>query len=153
CGACRGHHPARLSGILPQSPVHRGPHRLCRGPDPRPSGRRERSREAMGERRGGIDMKIGILSDTHGLLRPEVFTHFEGVDHILHAGDLGPLDLLVELEAIAPVTVVWGNTDAMDVRATLPEMARVRLGDVEAAGMHGHQFGSLTPPLRPDERR
>lgn len=92
-------------------------------------------------------MKIGIVSDTHGLLRPELFTHFDGVDHILHAGDLGPLDLLVELEAIAPVTVVWGNTDAMDVRAALPEIARVRLGDVEAAVMHGHQFGSLTPRL------
>ena len=90
-------------------------------------------------------MKIGIISDTHGLLRPEVFRVFAGVDHILHAGDLGSLDLLVELEAIAPVTVVWGNTDGVAVRSQVPETGRVTLGGVEAVVVHGHQFGSPTP--------
>jgi uncharacterized protein len=90
-------------------------------------------------------VKIGIISDTHGLLRPQVFEHFAGVEHILHAGDLGPLDLLGELEAIAPVTIVWGNTDGMDVRARVPETAQVTLGGVEAVVIHGHQFGSPTP--------
>lgn len=90
-------------------------------------------------------MKVGIISDTHGLLRPEVFEHFEGVDHILHAGDLGPIDLLAELEAIAPVTVVYGNTDGWDVRGRVPEIARTKLEGVEVVVLHGHQFGSPTP--------
>ena len=48
-------------------------------------------------------MRLGVIADTHGLLRPEVFEVFAGVDHIIHAGDIGPLDILTELEAIAPV--------------------------------------------------
>ena len=56
-------------------------------------------------------MKIGIVSDTHGFLDPKITKLFAGVDHILHAGDVGPYSLLLELEAIAPVTAVLGNTD------------------------------------------
>ena len=90
-------------------------------------------------------MRIGILSDTHGLLRPEVFDRLAGVDHILHAGDVGPAELLVELEAIAPVTAVWGNTDGWEVRDRVPEVARVELGGVRAVVVHGMQLGSPTP--------
>lgn len=90
-------------------------------------------------------MKIGIISDTHGLLRPAVFEHFADVDHILHAGDLGSLDLLKELEAIAPVSIVWGNTDDMEVRARVPEVVRVSLDGVQVVVVHGHQFGSPNP--------
>ena len=90
-------------------------------------------------------MKIGIISDTHGLLRPEVFPVFEGVEHILHAGDVGPTDLLVELEAVAPVTAVWGNTDGWDVRRRVPEVAELELGGVRVVVVHGQQFGSPTP--------
>jgi putative phosphoesterase len=90
-------------------------------------------------------VRIGIISDTHSLLRPEVFEHFAGVEHILHAGDVGPAELLVELEAIAPVTAVWGNTDGFDLRARLPEIARVTLGGIEVVVVHGQQFGSPTP--------
>lgn len=92
-------------------------------------------------------MKIGVISDTHGLLRPEVFPAFEGVDQILHAGDLGSLDLLPELEAIAPVVGVWGNTDGMDVRARLPETASVTFGGLEVAVLHGHQYGRPGPAV------
>ena len=56
-------------------------------------------------------MKLGIISDTHGFLDPKIPRLFAGVDHILHAGDVGPYSLLLELEAIAPVTAVLGNTD------------------------------------------
>jgi putative phosphoesterase len=56
-------------------------------------------------------MKIGILSDTHGFLDPRIPELFEGVGHILHAGDVGSHSLLLELGAIAPVTAVLGNTD------------------------------------------
>jgi putative phosphoesterase len=90
-------------------------------------------------------MKVGIISDTHGLLRPEVFTVFAGVEHILHAGDIGPADLLVELEAIAPVTAVWGNTDGWEVHGRVPEVARVELAGVRVTVVHGMQVGSPTP--------
>ena len=57
-------------------------------------------------------MKIGVISDTHGFLDPRVFELFTGVSHILHAGDIGPDALIAELETIAPVTAVIGNTDS-----------------------------------------
>ncbi len=90
-------------------------------------------------------MRLGIISDTHGLLRPEVFDIFAEVDHILHAGDVGPLDILTELEALAPVSAVYGNTDDMEVRSRLPQVARVMLEGFEVIVTHGDQFGSPTP--------
>ncbi len=56
-------------------------------------------------------MLIGILSDTHGLLRQEVIDGFEGVDHIIHAGDIDNKQVIDRLEEIAPITVVSGNAD------------------------------------------
>jgi putative phosphoesterase len=90
-------------------------------------------------------MRLGVIADTHGLLRPEVFDVFSEVDHILHAGDLGPLGLLVELESLAPVTAVYGNTDGFDVRARLPQVARIELDGFRIVVTHGDQFGSPTP--------
>lgn len=90
-------------------------------------------------------MRLGVIADTHGLLRPEVFEVFAQVDHILHAGDLGPLELLSDLETIAPVTAVYGNTDGFDVRARLPQVARVELDGFRIVVTHGDQFGSPTP--------
>ena len=90
-------------------------------------------------------MRLGVISDTHGLLRPEVFRAFSEVDHILHAGDLGPLDLLTELEALAPVTAVYGNTDGLDVRRRLPQVAAVELEGFDIVVTHGDQLGSPTP--------
>jgi uncharacterized protein len=90
-------------------------------------------------------MRVGLISDTHGLLRPAVFDRFDGVDHILHAGDIGPADLLTELEAIAPTTAVWGNTDRPDVRSRTEAVARLELAGRRIALLHGHQLGSPTP--------
>lgn len=90
-------------------------------------------------------MKIGIISDTHGLLRAQVFDVFQGVEHILHAGDVGDPDILTELAAIAPVTAVWGNVDGMEFRARIPEIARLELGGVRIVMLHGMQLGSPTP--------
>jgi len=56
-------------------------------------------------------VKIGVLSDTHGFLDPRVETLFAGVDHILHAGDIGYATIILELEFLAPVTAVLGNCD------------------------------------------
>ena len=90
-------------------------------------------------------MRLGIISDTHGLLRPEVFEVFRGVDTILHAGDIGPPDILTELEAIAPVLAVWGNTDGFDTRARVPEIVETRIEGFDFLIVHGHQVGSPTP--------
>ena len=54
-------------------------------------------------------MRVGLIADTHGLLRPEVAAAFEAADHIVHAGDVGSPEVLEGLSAIAPVTAVWGN--------------------------------------------
>ena len=90
-------------------------------------------------------MRLGIISDTHGLLRPEVFDVFREVDHILHGGDVGSAGLLDELEAIAPVTAVYGNTDGWDLRGRLPQVAKVRLDGFDIVVTHGDQLGSPTP--------
>jgi len=90
-------------------------------------------------------MRLGVIADTHGLLRPEAFDVFRQVDHIVHGGDLGPLDLLSELESLAPVTAVYGNTDGFEVRARLPQVARIELDGFRIVVTHGDQFGVPTP--------
>jgi hypothetical protein len=90
-------------------------------------------------------VRLGIIADTHGLLRPEVFDVFAGVDRILHAGDIGPPELLAELEAIAPVTAVFGNTDGFDIRARVPEIVETRIEGFDFLLLHGHQLGTPTP--------
>lgn len=79
------------------------------------------------------------------MLRPEVFDVFQDVDHILHGGDIGQPDLLIELEAVAPVTAVYGNTDGLDLRARLPQVAELELDGFAIVVTHGDQFGSPTP--------
>lgn len=56
-------------------------------------------------------MRIGVVSDTHSVLHPAVKTHFADVEHILHAGDIGDQNVIVQLESIAPVSAVTGNVD------------------------------------------
>ena len=90
-------------------------------------------------------MRLGVIADTHGLLRPDVFEIFASVDHILHAGDVGPASLLDELKAIAPVTAVYGNTDGWELRSLLPKVATVELDGFEIVLTHGDQLGSPTP--------
>ena len=90
-------------------------------------------------------MRLGVISDTHGLLRPQVFEIFREVDHILHGGDVGPEDLLIELGALAPVTAVYGNTDDLGLRAKLPQVAELELDGFRIVVTHGDQFGSPTP--------
>lgn len=90
-------------------------------------------------------MRLGVIADTHGLLRPEVLEIFASVDHILHAGDVGPVSLLDELRTLAPVTAVYGNTDGWDVRSLLPQVATIELEGFEIVVTHGDQLGSPTP--------
>ena len=88
--------------------------------------------------------RIGLISDTHGLLRPAVHRAFEGVELILHAGDVGGDAILDELALIAPVLAVYGNTDAPgDPR--LSESIERTIGGVSIHVSHGHEVGSPTP--------
>ena len=90
-------------------------------------------------------MRVGLISDTHGKLRPEVFDALAGVDRILHAGDVGSGELLDELNAIADVVAVWGNTDGFEVRTRTTEVADLMLDGHHVIVVHGDQFGSPTP--------
>jgi len=92
-------------------------------------------------------LRVGLIADTHGVLRPEVYEAFRGVDRILHAGDVEDPAILDDLSAIAPVTAVWGNVDGLAVRAVTPEEAIVEIGGIRVALIHGHQvhpdYGAL----------
>ena len=85
------------------------------------------------------EARIGLISDTHGHLRPEVFRALAGVDRVIHAGDVEDADHLTDLEAIAPVTAVSGNVDGQAVRAVVPEEAEVDVAGIRLALIHGHQ--------------
>jgi putative phosphoesterase len=86
--------------------------------------------------RRGRNARIGVISDTHGYLDPEVLDVFAGVDHIVHAGDLGNLAILEELESVAPVTAVCGNIDTGDVGKELPREVAVELGGMRTVVGH-----------------
>lgn len=87
---------------------------------------------------------IGLIADTHGLVRPEVHAALAGVELILHAGDVGGDGVLDELGLIAPVLAVYGNTDAPDDPRLLHEVA-CEVQGVSIHVSHGHELGSPTP--------
>ncbi|MEP6765503.1 MAG: metallophosphoesterase family protein [Gemmatimonadaceae bacterium] len=89
---------------------------------------------------------IGLISDTHGLVRPEVFGALAGVSQIFHAGDVGPPDVLTELATIAPITAVYGNTDAPG-RPDLLDRIDVVIGGLRIIVTHGHELGVPNPNL------
>jgi putative phosphoesterase len=72
-------------------------------------------------------MLIGVISDTHGLLRPEAVAALAGVQHILHAGDVGNANILFDLGRIAPLTAIRGNIDRTGICADLPATAAIEL--------------------------
>ena len=87
---------------------------------------------------------VGLVSDTHGMVRPALFDALAGVQQILHAGDVGGADVLAELGAIAPVHAVYGNTDP----AGHPDLERalvLTLGGLTVHVSHGHELGRPTP--------
>ncbi|MDA1080864.1 MAG: metallophosphoesterase family protein [Gemmatimonadetes bacterium] len=88
-------------------------------------------------------MIIGLISDTHGLVRPDVHTALAGVDLILHAGDVGGTDVLDELALIAPVRAVFGNTDPVD-EPGLELAIDITLGGLRVHVSHGHEVGRVT---------
>jgi hypothetical protein len=89
-------------------------------------------------------MRIGLIADTHGLVRPEIFGAFEGVDQILHAGDVGGRAVLKELETIAPIQAVYGNVD-LPGDPNLERALHVTIDGRTIHVSHGHELGSPTP--------
>jgi putative phosphoesterase len=87
---------------------------------------------------------VGLISDTHGLVRPDVHTALAGVELILHAGDVGGDDILDELQLVAPVRAVYGNTDAPG-NPRLTQSIELTIGGVSIHVSHGHEVGSPTP--------
>jgi len=88
-------------------------------------------------------MKIGLIADTHGLLRPEVARVFAGVDLIVHAGDVGSADVLHGLASIAPVEAVSGNVDDRHDPA-LPGQRTIPIGALRLHVSHGDELGRPT---------
>jgi putative phosphoesterase len=87
---------------------------------------------AMRKRR----LRIGLISDTHGLLRPQALQALQGSDHIVHAGDIGDAAILGSLREIAPLTAVRGNNDTAAEFAGLPELAWLHLGSQRILVLH-----------------
>ncbi len=88
---------------------------------------------------------IGVISDTHGLLRREALEALQGSELILHAGDIGPSDIIEQLGAIAPVHVVRGNCDHGPWAQTLPETELVSVGDTDIYMIHDLGLLDLNP--------
>ncbi|PYC29310.1 YfcE family phosphodiesterase [Aquipseudomonas alcaligenes] len=96
-------------------------------------------------------MKIGLISDTHGLLRPEALAALAGCDHLLHAGDIGRPEILDALRRIAPLTVVRGNNDeGLDWARELPERVELQLGGIDIHLVHQ---GTDVPARLPESVR
>lgn len=80
--------------------------------------------------------RIGLISDTHGLLRPEALAFLRGCEHIVHGGDIGDAGILEALAAIAPLTAVRGNNDQAPWAEAVPERALVELGGLRLYAIH-----------------
>lgn len=95
--------------------------------------------------------KIGILSDTHGMLDERVFEHFALCDEVWHAGDIGSLEVLNKLQAFKPLRAVWGNVDGHDIRILLPQHNRFMCEDVKVWLTHiGGYPGKYDALVRPE---
>ena len=94
----------------------------------------------------GVRMRIGLVSDTHGLLRPQVLEALRGSDHIVHGGDIGKdAAILEQLRAIAPVTAVRGNNDVGDWAAAIRETETIEIGGIRIHVLHDLKALAIDP--------
>lgn len=100
-------------------------------------------------------IRVGVLSDTHGVLSESAYAALAGSDHIIHAGDIGDPQILRELETLAPVTAVWGNNDFNEYGKNVGRFARPILGGVRFLVAHYPQDVTLSvkggPGLAPGD--
>ncbi|MDQ3205047.1 MAG: metallophosphatase family protein [Pseudomonadota bacterium] len=80
--------------------------------------------------------RIGLISDTHGLLRPQAVEALRGCDHIIHAGDIGSAEVLAELSDLAPVTAIRGNVDTGPWAEAVPAATLATLGGIQVYVIH-----------------
>jgi uncharacterized protein len=89
--------------------------------------------------------KIGVISDTHGLMRPQALQALQGVEHIIHAGDMGSLAVIDELRKIAPVTAIRGNVDGEDCASEFPKTTIVEFDGMFVYVVHNLRDMDLDP--------
>ncbi|MFS2163565.1 metallophosphoesterase family protein [Variovorax sp. Varisp62] len=92
-------------------------------------------------------LRIGLISDTHGLLRPEAVAFLRGSDFIVHGGDIGNAGILEALAAIAPLTAVRGNNDREPWAEAIAEIELLEFGDVQLYAIHDLAQLGIDPPL------
>jgi uncharacterized protein len=90
-------------------------------------------------------LRVGLISDTHGLLRPEALAFLAGSDHIVHAGDIGDAGVLTDLQRLAPVTAVRGNNDTGSWAQRIAETQVLRVDDVSIYVLHNLAELALDP--------
>jgi putative phosphoesterase len=90
-------------------------------------------------------MFVGVISDTHGLLRPEALAALRGCEHILHAGDIGSPSIIPTLAQIAPVTAICGNVDSEPWAREFPEAQVVELAELSVYLVHDGNAIDLNP--------
>jgi uncharacterized protein len=91
-------------------------------------------------------LRVGLISDTHGVLRPEAVEFLRGSDHIVHAGDVGDAEILDVLSSLAPLTAVRGNNDRGRWAARLPEVQRLSIGPARVFVIHDLGAMDIDPP-------
>jgi putative phosphoesterase len=104
-----------------------------------------RSARGIGSMTAIHDLRVGLISDTHGLLRPEARAFLMGCDYIVHGGDVGGADILDDLAAIAPLIAVRGNNDTEPWAARLPPTELVRVGSVFFYVIHNLEELDIDP--------
>ena len=90
--------------------------------------------------------RVGLISDTHHYLDPNVFEHFKNCDEIWHAGDFGVVEIANELKAFKPLKGVYGNIDGYDIRSVYPEKLRWKCEEVEVMMIHIGGYPSRYAP-------
>ncbi|HEY4972060.1 MAG TPA: metallophosphoesterase family protein, partial [Steroidobacteraceae bacterium] len=83
-----------------------------------------------------IALRVGVISDTHGLLRPQATAFLRGCDHIVHGGDIGSPEILEQLATVAPVTAVRGNNDTQAWSLRLPATCLLEIGGIRVFVIH-----------------
>ena len=90
-------------------------------------------------------MRIGVISDTHGLLRPEALAALRGCERIIHAGDIGKPEVLDKLRELAPLDVIRGNVDSADWASTIPDRLDLEIGGLRMHITHDVKTMSIDP--------